>query len=144
MRKPALSGTVSIYVTRGSISVSADGKTLLAKSEEKNAEIDGDYENEWVSMEIPAATKEVDISGSDTAMIAVKITQEDKPDITLASHALYADDGSVLEKMPTTQIRDDGSTQNMDSPQRKLDLNFLKNSICRSLLTAQKSIMSDF
>ena len=131
-------GTVAIYVTRGSISVSADGKTLLAKSEEKNVETDGDYDNGWVSIEIPAAAKEVDISGSDAAIIAVRITQEDKPDLTLATHALYADDGSVLEKMPTIQIRDDGSTRNMDSPQRKLDSQFIEKQYLQEFIDCAK------
>jgi hypothetical protein len=104
-------GIFSMYITEGSMKVIADNKVLLSTSRGKTG---------WIDVQFPRGTKKISIksSGGNATFTAVKIKSGEKEPLTLVVHDLYT--GSYNEAAPTILIKDDGTTQNIDSPEKIL------------------------
>jgi hypothetical protein len=123
-------GKVSMYINEGSIKILSDGNILLSSSKGQTG---------WVEATFPEGTNEIQIvdAGNYVNFSAVRIEQQDRKPVTIVIHDLYT--GSQNNKMPTILIKDDGTTQNIDDPQRVLNADFFVSEYLQeSIDTAKK------
>lgn len=109
------SGKVRIYINRGNVKILADDVVILNNSNGQTG---------WVEGAFPQGTKVIGITdaGSFVEFYGVKVEQDGREPVTLVIHDLYT--GSETLSMPTIQIYDDGTTKNIDDPQKVLNADF--------------------
>jgi beta-glucosidase/6-phospho-beta-glucosidase/beta-galactosidase len=122
-------GTISMYIDEGNIQIIADGKVLLPSSNGHKG---------WVEMQFRKGTKEIGIKAAETYVhfSAVKIKSDGKEAVTLVIHDLYT--GSENNAMPTILIKDDGTTQNIDNPQKLLNAKFFTSEYLQKFIDCAK------
>lgn len=122
-------GKVSMYVNEGSIRIFADGKAILSYSKGQTG---------WIEASFPKGTTQIQITDAGTYVnfSAVKIEQDGRKPVTVVIHDLYT--GSENNKMPTILIKDDGTTQNIDNPQKLLNADFFTSEYLQKFIDTAK------
>ena len=119
-------GTLEVYFEYGNIRIAADGKTLLTSVKHETWS-SGDPDSGGERVQIPAGTREISVGAIEwaDALVAVRLLQEDRDPVTLATHLMYQE-GLETDVMPRIRVFPDGTTSNADDPQRLLDAAYMK------------------
>ncbi len=119
-------GTLELYFGYGDLQIQADGKTLMTTGKH-DVWGSGNPDSGWERVPIPAGTREIRVGAAEYAdgLTIVRLTQAERDPVTLVSHRLYQG-GAEDASMPKIRIHTDGSTENMDEPQRLVDAAYLK------------------
>ena len=122
-------GKISMYVNDGSIRILVDGKILLLSSKGQTG---------WVEASFPKGTTQIQITDAGTYVnfSAIRIEQDGGKRVTIVVHDLYT--GSENNKMPTILIKDDGTTQNIDNPQKLLNADFFTSEYLQKFIDTAK------
>ena len=95
----------------------------LVSSSEYYEVTDSLYES---SIEISAGTKNLVLTPKDGGqLLAITIKQEGRDDITIPTHALYSGIYDQ-DRMPAIAVHTDGTLENIDSPQKLLNADYLE------------------
>ncbi|MBA4385516.1 MAG: hypothetical protein C0410_12330 [Anaerolinea sp.] len=122
-------GKVGIYINNGNVKILADDVVILNNSNGQTG---------WVEVEFQQGTKVIGITDARSFVdfYAVKVEQDGREPVTFVIHDLYT--GSETLFMPTIQISDDGTTNNIDEPQKLLNADFFTSDYLQKFIDTAK------
>jgi len=119
-------GTLELYFGYGDLQIQADGRTLLTTGKH-DVWGSGNPDSGWERVQIPAGTREIRVGAAEYAdgLKIVRLIQDGREPVTMVSHRLFQGDEKA-PSMPRIRIFPNGSTQNIDEPQRKVDAAYIR------------------